>query len=353
MDNQNQPTNPANPDNGSLFPSNQQPSGQPPQPQLVQPNAPSVDNQPQPPVYVTPPQQAPPQAGGIVSGGQSTAAANQPVLNPVGDKSFLVTLLLSSFVGLLGVDRFYLGKVGTGLLKLFTLGGLGIWAFVDWVLILSNNMRAKDGRFLKGYNKKNIAIGLGIWLAIIIILKLCGIFFFSSIKPSINTTSSYNKTINLPSTSQSMSVSTVTPLGQTASGNGDAKGWSVKIAVKQNPPTTGEAPKSGWHYMEVDFTITNHSGQTGLMPGTFYYQTSNGKLYDDTSTEGTGSSIDSRNVQLAGSDLQPLIADSVNNNSTDTFHYLTYQVPNGDNGKLIWYDGIYQTDTKLAIFALN
>ncbi|HEY1645365.1 MAG TPA: hypothetical protein VGF75_03180, partial [Candidatus Saccharimonadales bacterium] len=138
-----------------------------------------------------------------------------------------------------------------------------------------------------------------------------------------------------------------------ATGTGDAKGWSVSIGVNQDPQTTGDAANAGWHYIEVDFTITNKSGQSGISPGTFYYQTASGKLYNDTGTQGTGSNIDAKNVQLTNTNIQSLVADSVNNGQTDNSHYLLYQVPNGDIGKLIWYDGIYQTTTKLAIFNLD
>jgi len=56
---------------------------------------------------------------------------------------------LCAFLGELGVHRFYLGKTGTGLLQLFTLGGFGIWALIDLVMIICGNMRDKDGLVVK------------------------------------------------------------------------------------------------------------------------------------------------------------------------------------------------------------
>ncbi|HEY0189212.1 MAG TPA: TM2 domain-containing protein [Cellulomonas sp.] len=66
-------------------------------------------------------------------------------------KSFVATWLLSMFLGGLGIDRFYLGKVGTGILKLITLGGLGIWSLVDLILVLAGVQKDKNGLQLAGY----------------------------------------------------------------------------------------------------------------------------------------------------------------------------------------------------------
>jgi ribosomal protein L40E len=63
-------------------------------------------------------------------------------------KSWLIALLLSLFVGQLGIDRFYLGLIGTGILKLVTFGGFGIWWLVDLILIATNNLRDSEGRRL-------------------------------------------------------------------------------------------------------------------------------------------------------------------------------------------------------------
>ncbi|MDD5191175.1 MAG: TM2 domain-containing protein [Dehalococcoidales bacterium] len=65
-------------------------------------------------------------------------------------KSWLVALLLSIFLGTLGIDRFYLGKIGTGILKLITFGGFGIWWLIDLILIATDSMTdAKGNRLVK------------------------------------------------------------------------------------------------------------------------------------------------------------------------------------------------------------
>lgn len=73
------------------------------------------------------------------------ASVNAPSTNG-SHKSRLAALLLCFFLGVFGVHRFYLGKVGTGLVQLFTLGGLGIWTLVDFILIIVGELKDKQGR---------------------------------------------------------------------------------------------------------------------------------------------------------------------------------------------------------------
>jgi len=66
-----------------------------------------------------------------------------------------VAIVLSFLLGWTGIDRFYLGKIGTGILKMITLGGLGIWWFID-LLLLIGGKAPKDvlGNELKDADKK-------------------------------------------------------------------------------------------------------------------------------------------------------------------------------------------------------
>ena len=71
----------------------------------------------------------------------------QPAAAPAtGQKDFIVALLLSIFVGSLGIDRFYLGYTGLGILKLITFGGLGIWYIVDLILIATGKLPDSKGQ---------------------------------------------------------------------------------------------------------------------------------------------------------------------------------------------------------------
>lgn len=77
-------------------------------------------------------------------------------------KKWFTAFLLSLILGGLGVDRFYLGKVGTGILKLITFGGLGLWYLIDLILITTRNMSGVEWVDDGKDDKRNALIAFGV-----------------------------------------------------------------------------------------------------------------------------------------------------------------------------------------------
>ena len=65
------------------------------------------------------------------------------------EKDWLVTWLLCIFVGGIGIHRFYVGKIGTGILQLVTAGGCGIWTLVDLILIITGKFTDSEGKVIE------------------------------------------------------------------------------------------------------------------------------------------------------------------------------------------------------------
>ena len=75
----------------------------------------------------------------------------QPLSNmeeEYSDVDWTTLLILSVLLGGLGVDRFFSGHIGLGVLKLITVGGCGIWAIIDIIMIATGKFRDGEGRLV-------------------------------------------------------------------------------------------------------------------------------------------------------------------------------------------------------------
>lgn len=68
------------------------------------------------------------------------------------NKSRLVVTLLAFFVGSLGIHRFYVGKIGTGIIWLLTFGLFGIGSLVDLIFCVCGKFKDKDGKEISNWN---------------------------------------------------------------------------------------------------------------------------------------------------------------------------------------------------------
>jgi len=115
----------------------------------------------------------------ISSGGSATAAPREPVPMPQRmqstakprGKSWLTTFLFAFFLGGLGIDRFYNGRIGLGIGKLLTGGGCGLWSLVDVLLLLFKKYQDGQGNYLQPAKRGHMITALSI-VGVAILLNL-------------------------------------------------------------------------------------------------------------------------------------------------------------------------------------
>jgi hypothetical protein len=79
------------------------------------------------------------------------------LLSRPSDRSRGVALALSAILGPFGAHRFYVGKTGTGLLMLCTLGGAGLWYLYDLILVAGGSFRDAEGRLVSRWDPEHPA----------------------------------------------------------------------------------------------------------------------------------------------------------------------------------------------------
>ena len=84
-------------------------------------------------------------------------------------RHFLILFFFSFFWGVFGADRFYMGLIGSGILKLLTVGGLGLWVLTDMIVIMTGTFKDREGRTTLQFDEyKKFAERTILWFSIIL-----------------------------------------------------------------------------------------------------------------------------------------------------------------------------------------
>jgi hypothetical protein len=194
------------------------------------------------------------------------------------------------------VDRFYLGKIGTGIAKLLTGGGFGIWAIVDLIIVLTGNARDKDGRPLEGYPEhktKAWIISGALWVLGIIVgimsmavsLAAVGIAAEEMKKAEASQSAAAQDTTDETSAEPTTAPTTDakgTPVGENEIMVAMSDGSIAKITVtnslytKRIPSQPDTVPENGG-FLLLEVTWETVSGTTSPSPFRFEAVDPNGK----------------------------------------------------------------------------
>lgn len=240
-----------------------------------------------------------------------------PVATPP-QKSFLLTAIFAIALGVFGVDRFYLGKVGTGVIKLLTCGGAGVWWLIDVILVLAGKTVDKANQPLEGVNTKNRLIAVGVLVVMIII---------GAATPKGDMSASSNNGTNNSSNSSSEPEETDEPIVEAAPTIGDTLeadgGVSVTLTdVKfESEDNLGNEADNG-KFLVAYYTINNDSGDSLTVSTLLSFDVAgeSGATYNTSIFGPYKTSLDS--TVKDGRKLTGQIAFDV---SDETTYYLTYQ----------------------------
>lgn len=232
--------------------------------------------------------------GGQFQGGAQPGYQPGPASGPYGTpggavpaKSFMTTWILALLLGGLGVDRFYLGKIGTGIAKLLTAGGFGIWSIVDLIITLTGNARDKEGRPLAGYpenKKKAWIITIVVWFAGVIVGIVSTVLSFTLIAAAVQQGRT-TPAAPLPSASQGPLVPSPGTASEANSFTVDVDdSTKVKVGVVDSLYTNEIPSMSYMKPANGGFLVVEVSWET--LTGTSFASSTNFQAFDADGKEG-------------------------------------------------------------------